>query len=50
MRLHNIILQRKKGKRGVAEGMKEEGGKKKKQYTRDNPFLMFVSPEDNVLK
>lgn len=28
MRLHNIILQRKEGKRGGTEGRKEEGEKK----------------------
>lgn len=45
MRLHNIVLQRKEEKR---EGVRER--EKKKQRTRDNIFLMFISLEENVFK
>lgn len=45
MRLHNIVLQRKEEKR---EGVRER--EKKKQHTRDNIFLMFISLEENVFK
>lgn len=45
MRLQNIVLQRKEEKR---EGVRD--GEKRKQHTRDNIFLMFISLEENVFE
>lgn len=45
MRLQNIVLQRKEEKR---EGVRD--GEKRKQHTRDNIFLMFISLKENVFE